>query len=352
MNIFLINGTPLQLMIANELKSKLNICDEESILAIRKIKNDPYKFSIKDLEEVASYGSWKQVHFIAQRRVLNFVDYFRNFLEYSKVAKRIFKHAGQVERLILGNYGNEPMRHVANTLGRASENIIFLDEGSGTIQLYEKRSKWFVTGNELSPKTTDVIKKLFGLVPGQVEQKISFFTQFDLKPASHTNIIQNDFALLKSQVNTFNRVDEVWVLGNPFPEKGYCDVDTYISWLSIVASQFSGKRIVYVAHPREQIGNLNNYAARLKFTIVSYELPFELQMLQLKTLPIAIASFVSTAFINSFDLFGSKTNHYCFEIPTNDIKKNVFEIAALYRYLKSINNKLNFTFITIHCSVK
>lgn len=344
MNFFFINGTPLQLLIAEEIKKENDIKDENSILAIRKTDNDPRKYNIKSISEVRTYGQWKNISIIPQKEVKSFLSYLNNFLRYVRATECLLETNGQIENIFLGNYGNEAMRHIANKYSQRGVNVVFLDEGIGTIQLYNQREIFFRNRGKTMVRWSSILKYLLGLSTHHIKNKITFFTIYDLVETEHTKIIKNRNVVLKNSIQKYESQPEIFLLGSPFSERGYCSVEQYLDWLAFIKQYFSEHTIIYFAHPRENLIFLKLYQEKLSFEMRFNEMPFELYVLQEKILPNTIVAFVSTALINSYDLFGDLCRHVCFVIPIDQLYSKREAMLNLYAHLRQsyINSKIKF----------
>lgn len=340
MNIFLINGTGLQLIHAEELKYLYGISDDNAILAIRKTKNDPYKFSIRSHEEVAQYGKWKEVHFIDQFKFKSFKEYIRNSFNYINKAEEILQSCGKIDRIFLGNYGNEPMRHIANKYAAKGTSITFLDEGIGTLHLYKSRElkntgslkRESVKNKIVKGLTRSVKEMIYGMKLSDVSQPVTFFTQYNLPSTALTKIETNHFTLLRKRIQSWKETDEVYFVGNAFVNAQSVSKEDYNRYIAFICDYFKGKKIQYFPHPRESAAHVAELKDQYGFDVVNTDVPFEMYLLQNKILPATIGGFTSTALSSVHKMFGENVNVVSFKMPYNTILNKRPILENLYNH--------------------
>lgn len=109
-------------------------------------------------------------------------------------------------------------------------------------------------------------------------------------------------------------------------------------YLKKVRSYFSDKKIVYVAHHRENKNNLDYLRDKLKYDVIQFEFPFEYQISIIGPRPSVVASFFSSALDNCRLIFDDEIKIVSFRInlekcPIKD------EIESIYDYYKSKENE-------------
>jgi hypothetical protein len=339
MNIFLLNGTPIQLILAQEAKHVLGISDEDSILAIRNIANDTYKLSIKTREEVLEFSSWKEIHFIPQIKFKNFLEYIKNFRQYISVARNLIESNQPVKNIFLGNYGNEPMRHIANTYAARGCAIYFLDEGNGTLHLYQRREE--AGGNLREQKLKDKLRNalsdffkvsLLGLKVYDVKYPVTFFTEYPLEPTPRTHILRHRFETIRKHTNDWKRDDRVYFFGNAFIDFRHLVKEDYFSFFSFITEYFKGERILYVPHPRERQDEVEEMAKKFSLEVLTTSLAIEIYLVKNKILPKYVGGFTSTSLSRVHQMLGPAVPVVSFRVPSRLLRVRKKIVENLYAY--------------------
>lgn len=334
MKVFLINSTVNQLVLVRELIHDLGLDPQECVAVIRKAnKWTTRRFVIYDEAQVREFGEWHKVYLIPQWVGRNFPTYIVNFISYVLRARSIVNKY-KPDMLIVGNYLNEPMRHIAS-LFVSQMPVMFLDEGLSTVNIMDERRKFFNGGKDRkSGFIASLIKnRLLGFKTGHVAGPITFYSLLNLSDDAMTRIRLCAYNRLRAELPPATIENAMFFLGGPFAEWGYMTREESSLLFSKVKEDFPGLPIVYFPHPLENLFELRKWAEEQTFEIRVVDRPFELHLYEQPVRPMHIASYYSYGVISCVHLFTDQLNYHFYEIPNNLLRKSNENVATMYRFI-------------------
>lgn len=355
-NLFVIN-TPYQLLNAIEAVHTLELTDNH--LLIVKPKTNDHQDRFMPLIEASA---WTSVSFptpfsngndwIQEQLSPGFLRWYQRYLHLECMygLAGLARRFQFVDRLFLGHYWpvEKPfMRHIANTV--TYNELFLLDDGTDTIETGRRRISVEDNSHRNRPKgeavaNTSIPKRALARLRYKYwdwhlaeAPSLTFFTIYDVDELrKEDRVIRHDFRWLRSlsPSKKLQMPDTVFFLGLCISD-GYLDVDTHFKMLSNAERHFEGKRIMYVAHPRESAECIDRIRRELHWDIWASTSVIEQDMTLRGILPCAVAGFVSSALISLACLLESSVDMICFHIPSEHWSKWGDYAAGVYRYLET-----------------
>jgi hypothetical protein len=286
--------------------------------------------------------------------------HFQRMAELSRLAAR-FRH---VDKLFLGHeFADEKpfMRHIANTI--EYNEAYLLDDGTDTIEIIKRRhrgeSKVGGTPIKGTVSQVPVVKniemhlrsKYWNWYLDEIPS-ITFFTIYDLEVRKGDRLIRNDYRYLRSLApfQPIRMPDTVIFLGQCIAD-GYFEMDTHFEFLSKVGEYFAGKKLVYVAHPRESADCMDRVRKELKWEVWPSSSVIEHDMLVRGIKPNTVAGFVSSALITLAYLLDSDVDIVCFHIAPMHWIGWREDAIGVYKYLEArAKNRVTVVPLEVHAS--
>ena len=165
---------------------------------------------------------------------------------------------------------------------------------------------------------------------------MTFFTCYDLELRKGDRLIKNNYSYLRSLAPRQHvyMADTVIFVGMCCVDD-YIEMNAHLDFLSMVKEHFSGKKIIYVAHPRDSGSRATRIREHLQcelwpsFGVIEYDLIVQ------GIKPKAIAGFVSSALITLANLMDADVEIVCFDIaPEHWIHWREDAVRA-YQYIKN-----------------
>lgn len=247
------------------------------------------------------------------------------------------------QNLIIGNLSNPWSRYLIKNFSFNNRPII-LDDGAGSIPILRNRGIYdFSLPLSSKLNRVNIFYKIFLKLKSEINQKLHFFTFFDLYSIKEYDTIDiNNFNLLLSKYSNkkFEVSQELWVIGSPFVELNMINNKDYKFILNKIEkySKFNNLKMIYFPH------RIENEMFKCEFETVKNNMPFELYYLNSFKKPKIILSFYSSSLLVLSKLrIKSKliSINLSKEIrvnPNNPVWKNVEKV---YDYIKIKNNIKN-----------
>ncbi|TDQ09922.1 hypothetical protein [Pedobacter metabolipauper] len=351
MNLFFLNNSVYQIYLARELMFQYQIEPDDCTLVLRLTENhtSTLRTSPRSKPEILKIVDWNNIFFLGSRKSNSFFKRITNALDYEKKCLEIFHSYPKVGKVIFGNYGNESMRNLANKLIRLNVEVFFLDEGIGTLHLYQSREK-NATGTlkksmfySLKYLFTSRLKDMiFKLKTGDVRGRVHFFTEYKLDSTDKTQIITNEYNYFKKLIENTVKTNESYFVGTPYVNKGRIALNTYIDIIKSFKNLNASAKIKYIPHPREDSAILKDELSALDIEILNISTPIEIYLMNLKQVPAHIGGFTSTSLHTIYSLFSHSCNFTIFKLPDAVINKNE---RFIFNYFKNEKKGSNFNFI-------
>ena len=262
--------------------------------------------------------------------------HFLEVLALAKVASR-FRH---VDRLFLGHYSTEwtPfMRHIANTI--KYNTLYLLDDGTDTIEINRKRHR--SESNECEAPSgwctiaTHLRAKYWKWKLAEARY-VTFFTIYDLDVRKGDQLIRNNYSYLQSlaPLQHMYLPDTVIFIGICSADN-YIEMNAHLEFLSKIKEYFAGKKIMYVAHPRDSASFVTRIREHLRCELWPSSSVIEYDLIVRGIKPKVVAGFVSSALITLARLMDADVEIVCFYIaPEHWIHWREDAVEA-YNYMKS-----------------
>jgi hypothetical protein len=345
MNVFLVE-TPHQLLNALEAKNFFHLVDSNLIVIVKE------EYSRDSFRRLVDPGEWRSITYLSARsepdsglfrklrdhgseRIRGYYNTFELFL-LRKELDRLAASMGKVERVFLGNYWMEYMRHFAHATPH--EELWLLDDGTGTLLINRMRkASWFSKNGAGSHGLKQAfINSLIGMNGRHIED-VAFFTIYDLDLRAGDRLARHDYPYLKAKASERPAEDAVYFLGMTLIDEGLSH-RKHIEYLSKVKAHYRAENLVYVQHRGEPQEKLDIIRNDLKIEMRKFDAPIEYQISVLGHRPNILASFCSSALENCRIIFGGLLNIEAFLIDPTDCPLRPDFIKDIYRYYLSKEN--------------
>ncbi|RDH81536.1 MAG: hypothetical protein DIZ80_15780 [endosymbiont of Galathealinum brachiosum] len=342
-SVFLIK-TPLQLLNAIEAKHYFKLSKDDCIVIIMADrKSQPQIQALTEsIDEWCDVVSLNEINLFFGSPFLKNITSIFGKLQQSKYFKRSFfyvprlnkisRYLGDVEYIVVGYTNYVYMNHFINVTPH--RELVFLDDGNGTLDLSEKRKNGFNKNSniKLSKKIKLYGKRLIQGIKEQEEDKACFFTAYDISVRSTDRVVKNEFNYLRSNVDSLPTIDEAYFIGSPLSEITIITQDEYLTQLSKVKKYFGQKPLIYIAHRRDSAEKLDLIKNKLGIKVVLFDYPIEYQLAFIGPRPIVLASFYSAALDSCRLIFGDELKIISFRLNMENsiIREKVESIYASY----------------------
>jgi hypothetical protein len=342
MNVFLVE-TPHQLLNAMEAKSYFRLVDNNLIVIIKE------EYSKDSYARLVAPNEWKSVFYVPVKgdpesgflrnlrdhRIDRIRGYYRTYELYllRKALDRLSASMGKVERIFVGNYWMEYMRHFANVTSH--KELCLLDDGTGTLLINKmRRERWF-QGNDKNRAAIaqGIINSAIGLKDRHIED-VTFFTIYELEVRPGDSVVKHDYPYLRQKASERPLEDAVYFLGMTLIDEGLSQ-EAYLDHLRRVKNHFNNENFVYVQHRGEPAEKLKIIKRQLNLEMRKFDVPIEYQISVLGGRPKILASFCSSALENCRIIFGDLLDIKAFYIDPEDCPLRPDFIKDIYAYYGS-----------------
>ncbi|MDC0601531.1 hypothetical protein OAP14_00745 [Aliiglaciecola sp.] len=180
-----------------------------------------------------------------------------------------------------------------------NENTFLMDDGSGIIQTVhtlEQTGRYFDTTQSSQKERRQEIEKIkrkYDLWQ-LASCKYNLFTAFDFKDGEHFKVVANPMRTLCHKHEKLDH-QSVLILGVPFIKINYMSSEKYCDYLVALSAFYTGKRLLYLPHPREDMSYLHSKCIDSGIEVVSTHLTAEKYLMSLNPAPAIVTGFYSAA---------------------------------------------------------
>ncbi|WP_456389704.1 hypothetical protein [Hydrogenimonas sp.] len=281
-NIFLVRS-PLQAL--NAIEAKAYFAPDEYNILIVCYRKSYDKALIKRIIELAP--QWSEIHFFPLKPHLSLFHSFR----------RLLKRFPKVKYCMIGDYSHL-INYYMNRLHY--RDLIMLDDGTGTVyRAHQIQNRTLHTTHKTRFHAKSILSiwlnRLFG-IDERYLYKVTLFTIYkELAQDTQLPIIYNRYRFLQNKTFTKPQRRTVYFLGSRIQE-WFTDRTKFSEYLKSIVRYYQEQDIqfFYILHRKEEEGHIAEMAKQLEFEYVRFENIIEVELLQTDTLPMEIATFVST----------------------------------------------------------
>lgn len=271
--------------------------------------------SIPIREKEPEYVSYND-NSIMLRKINEYYRYLKQFKARRKF-NSIAKSVGKINRLFLGNYLQDYMRHLGNRIDY--RELVLLDDGTDAVRVNESRRH---RGNVAKARGFSGFKaklhrKLHEWDPRHVDN-LTFFSAYDFVLHDGDQLIKNEYLNLRKKISLGTAKNRFMFLGQCLVDDEWMSKKAYLTYLERIKQYYGNEELVYVKHPRESKSILDQILTELNFQIVSFEVPIEFQLVK-EGVAKEIASFFCSAIENCRIIFGSSITITAFYIESRDL---------------------------------
>lgn len=363
MNVFVIQA-PYQVLNAIEAVHHYNFKRNTLVIPLNGL------FPRQGFEIMIDREQWDRVQFLGFYSRLKNYDFGKNrprnvyermlefFLTFDQSIKKmrmemLARSIGRVENLILGSYQDSydlHMRHLANRISH--ENLYLIDVGTDTLKINRQRNE----ENRLrraagKAETRDIEPERMllrakrrlrrRLVEWNAEgvDRLTYFTCYELIATGQDRVERNSYAYAKSLMSKAAVDGNVWFIAQTLVDEEYLSLGAYLEYLRKVKEYFSGRKFVYVPHPRESERYVSIVEKTLGFEIRRFGAPIEYEIAFRGRRPQCIASFFSSALENCAAISGDILEIKSFQINEKDLLKYKDIVGEVYSYFSASRDK-------------
>lgn len=345
MNVFLVE-TPHQLLNAMEAKKFFRLSENHLLVIIKE------EYSIDSFKRLVDDTYWESVTYfpikinpksgllrkLQDHRVDRIRGYYSNYLLYllRKKLDSLSKSIGCADRIFLGNYWIEYMRHFANVTPH--KELCLLDDGTTTLLInkFRKEKCFQRNGHHLTGFKQALINSAICFKDRHIEN-VTFFTIYDLDVRPSDRLVKHDYPYLRQKGSERPVEDAVYFIGMTLIDEGLSQ-ESYLNYLRRVMRYFTDEKIVYVQHREEPEERLEIIRHEIKLEIRKFEMPIEYHISGFGKRPKILASFCSSALEKCRIIFGDIMDIKAFFIDPLDCPLRPEFIRDIYAYYESREN--------------
>ena len=328
MNVFLI-ASPLQLLNALEAQRHLRlpvaVCD-----LIFLVVGSPG--NRQQLGRLVDASDWNRIHVVR----CSSENRFLRWLSIQKRLAALVRSYGLIDRLFIGNYLSELHRQMARDF--APRAVWSLDDGTATLWVNKLRRQAGPGRKKARLRLPSLVKHVFFGVRDAHVDRLNYFTIYPVDSRPGEEVVKNTYERLRGLPKSWQRVEEVYFLGEPYYEKQVMpSLEIYMGYLKAVREYFGNRPVVYLPHRREDAGKLKVIEREFGMTIKSFGLPIEYALCKHGIRPATVATLVSSAVGNLHAIFRGAVPIKSFRIRQKDISAPFrSKIEEYYRYYRTL----------------
>lgn len=314
-NLFIVRS-PLQLLNAIEAKRYFNL--SHSVLVIIHNTNTA---NSSQMESLITLSLFEEIIHVENNRSSKISKFSHQYSLIKKLQKNDYDH------VFTGDYGTINQIILANL---HLNTLYLLDDG--TMTLVTHKTKLNPNHSIKWDKKIKLLRyKLFGLKTKH-QHTVHLFTGFTLQPHGSEKIVTNNYNFLKTTyLQTAQKDDSLYLLGQPMTEAKYMSDETYIDYLKRIIRHYN-KPIIYIPHRTEIISENLKALANENFILQKNEGPIEIVFLSKRIYPMHVVSFFSTALFNLKKIFDA-TAIEAIKFDNHDLLRGENTIALCYTQL-------------------
>lgn len=279
------------------------------------------------MRNVSEYGDWDEVVVWGNENIFSQMVLVVKFLSKTK----------KISNCVIGDY-TRAINFIINTV--VPEKIIWVDDGVATLQ----RAKLIASGaihsltKHFRPKLkiASLVEKI-ARIDVRYQQDTAYFTIYHEIEEELTGyeVIRNDYSYFKQKYSLLPYENCVYFIGNDLRRYVLKDKSTFESYLSTVNDYYSGRKITYVMHRKENPDFMIQMGKKYGFDIISFDDIIEIQILKQGWCPAEIATFCSSA-LDTISLL-CKPKMTVFKISMDDVKDDrLVGMTELYKRYDSM----------------
>ncbi len=226
---------------------------------------------------------------------------------------RMLARIGPQDVVVVSHLGNPFTRLIIERCRAAGIRVVTIDDGTNTLIEYSALTRDGALTVENSPArartvTARLEETFFSSAPVAAAD-VAYFSFWSLVENGPKLLGRNRFDLLRSGLANLGGEDTVFFLGQPFVRRGLLAPEAYAAILEQIVGHFArqGLRFVYFPHRGEAAHEFSPSCE-----VSRPELPFELHVVQGRTLPRVIAGFYSTGLVTTKFILGERVRHEVF----------------------------------------
>lgn len=323
-NLFIVES-PFQMLSAIEGANYFK--GEENTLIVSYSSEDKNNEQIRMVLEC--YQHWDHVIELAPSRYS-----FLTGIKLLHEMKKLIESDYRPRRIFIGEYRSRFMTQFFHSM--TPHECFLLDDGNITIELQEKylKNNKPYGNNSIKSRVKNLMLAILTGVRQEETILIHLFTCFDLQPFdTRQSVIKHTFDFAKSfSKKKLVEQTTVFFFGGNFSGLGMLPIKREIELIEAAKNYYEkmNLKMVYVPHRRESEGKVKMVRHVLNLDVIRFQLPAEIEILKLDTLPYGIASFCSTVLF-TLPRIANFSSVDSFQLPISEMPEQLqSEIAKVY----------------------
>ena len=329
MNVFLL-ASPLQALNAIEARHEFGLPDSSCHLVSFRSESSRNDRQTEDIVQQAAWAGRGTVGYGGNG--------FRCWQERFNEVNVIAAGMERADRLFMGDYASDLMRHLAHRAG--ARKFVVLDDGNSTLRIDRARRDPAVPYHFMPHSFADWVKhlaktRLCGTNRSLLD-RLTFFTVYGLEPDYRTEVVPNTYRHLRGRLHVLSVNEETHFLGAALPDKNLMSEDVYLSYLQRALSRLGSGPVVYWPHRLETASKLARISSELGIEVRESTMPVECRLCSAPSVPKLIAGFFTSAFDTCRALVGDRIGMRSFYIDPSDCAPSVrADVEEFYRHYDS-----------------
>jgi hypothetical protein len=232
----------------------------------------------------------------------------------------------EVRRCYVGDFAAGMAVAAANLFPDAEHYL--LDDGTSTINF--PRFRYEGRRHEHLPASKNV--PLLGYNT-RLPRALTFFSIYDVPMRPPDQARRNELSFLRNAIR-FDHEGPVFFIGSCMPDVKVITFDQFFTLFRAARAWLGGREIRYFPHRRELVDRKSTFFRELGVTVVSPDLPFELELIHCRSKPSAVATFYSTA-LDTLRIIGrgNRGKLLAFQVPEQWVHTEAHRQIARHSYL-------------------
>lgn len=331
--------SPLQYVNALEARHHFQIAAQDAYVALVPSRRHPQ--SIIQIQNLSAADEWggravlegvPPLLTVERPKALREWQILQGARKFRAQADAFLEEVGEIDAIFLGDFRARSFRYLGWKRPRAE--VYLLDDGSITNQAVRFRN---------DPRDPALEKRAFPQkkqhqwklrlagIPFHAPERMTFFTSYQLRPTRRDEIVAHSFERLARDMQSWQRLDEIWFIGSNHPENGISTTTDYLVLLARIRRFFEATPIRYFAHRGEDPAKLSELGL-MGFDVQQSELPLEVVIAERKVYPKVVGAIASSVVDNLAAIFGSRVAILLFLTEPHYYRRQKKHLQEIIRY--------------------
>ena len=276
--------------------------------------------SAEQIRELASRDEWTRIFFLREGRGPGTLEKILSLARLVKARMRFGALLARIpagDRVILSHLNNPYSRFVLQRRHESGGKVVIVDDGTTTLEEYGTLARsGRLRADDGRPRHSGIHARLEAQLFSSRDicsAEVAFFSFWPLqtgdRPHAPEILQQNSFPVLKAGLRPQDSLPCVYFVGQPFVRRELVNEKEYGDIVRRIAEQYRQQGLDFIYHPHRNedprlIAGFCEVRRNLK--------PFELELLEVGSLPRIVAGFYSACILTSLYLFGERMKYELF----------------------------------------